>query len=273
MSNPNRKKSMGRQKLEMKKIAKESNLQVTFTKRRNGLFKKANELCTLCDAQVALIVFSPGNKLFSFGEPSVDAVIRRYLMRDQPQNLENMHFLEANRNANIQELNDKISRINEALEAEKKCSEELARQRKEAQEQFWWAAPIEEMDEDQLDQFKLALENLKKNVLDVVERQNIAQASAADAAAISPPHFFTGGPSSSNNPLQPPTEQFPAYPPPPPPPPHMLQNNPTFNNGPAVSLLGLGTSNSLDFHFVVCLVFLWLMSAIICIVLLFCNYY
>ncbi|XP_019434337.1 PREDICTED: agamous-like MADS-box protein AGL62 [Lupinus angustifolius] len=185
MSNSNSRRNMGRQKMEMKKIIRESNLQVTFTKRCNGLFLKANELCTLCDAQVSLIVFSPANKLFSFGETGVDAVIDRYLMRDQPQNLGNMHFLEAHRNANVQELNEK-------------------------------------MNEDQLDQFKLALENLKKNMLSVVERQNIADVDVDAAAAIRPPHFFTGGPSSSNNPLQPPPQQFPVYPPPPPPPPYML---------------------------------------------------
>ncbi|XP_019434338.1 PREDICTED: agamous-like MADS-box protein AGL62 [Lupinus angustifolius] len=229
MSNSNSRRNMGRQKIEMEKITKESNLQATFTKRCNELFKKANELCTLCDAQVALIVFSPTNKLFSFGEPGVDVVIDRYLMKDQPQNLENMHFLEAHRNANVQELNEKISRINEALDSEKKYSEDLAKQRKEAQEQFWWAAPIEEMNGDKLDQFKLALENLKKNVLGVVERQNNVDADVADAdgaTAIPPPHSFTSGPSSSNNPLQPPPQQFPVYPPPP----HMLQNNPAFNN-------------------------------------------
>ncbi|XP_019434334.1 PREDICTED: agamous-like MADS-box protein AGL62 [Lupinus angustifolius] len=135
MSNSNSRRNMGRQKIEMKKITTESNLhQVIFIKRRNGLFKKSNDLCTLCDAQVAIIVFSPTNKLFSIGEPGVDVVIDRYLMRDQPQNLGNMHFLEAHRNANVQELNEMISRINEALESEKKYSEELVKQRKEAEE-------------------------------------------------------------------------------------------------------------------------------------------
>ncbi|XP_019433137.1 PREDICTED: agamous-like MADS-box protein AGL62 [Lupinus angustifolius] len=226
MPNSNPRRSKGRQRIEMKKITNESNLQVTFSKRRSGLFNKASELSTLCDAQVALVVFSPGNKVFSFGDPSVDAVISRYQMRDQPQNLRNMYFLEAHRNTNVQELNDKINRINEDLEIEKKCSEALAKQRKEAQEKFWWASPIEEMNGDQLDQMKLALENLKKNVIDVVESQNVIQGGSA----IPPPHFFTGGPSSSNNPLpqhQPPPQQFPVYPSPPPQSqPHMLQNQP-----------------------------------------------
>ncbi|CAI8598970.1 unnamed protein product [Vicia faba] len=55
-------KSQGRQKIEMKKMSNESNLQVTFSRRRRGLFKKASELSTLCDAKISLVVFSPSEK-------------------------------------------------------------------------------------------------------------------------------------------------------------------------------------------------------------------
>ncbi|KEH34709.1 MADS-box transcription factor family protein [Medicago truncatula] len=56
-------------------MSNESNLQVTFSKRHSGLFKKASELCTLCGAYVTLIIFSPSEKVFSFGQPSVETVI------------------------------------------------------------------------------------------------------------------------------------------------------------------------------------------------------
>ena len=75
----NRRVSRGRQKVAMVKMENESNLQVTFSKRRSGLFKKASELCTLCGAQLAIVVFSPGRKVFSFGHPSVELVIDRFL--------------------------------------------------------------------------------------------------------------------------------------------------------------------------------------------------
>ncbi|XP_019432973.1 PREDICTED: agamous-like MADS-box protein AGL62 [Lupinus angustifolius] len=220
-SSSNPKKNKGRRRIEMKMIAKDSNLQVTFSKHRTGLFKKASELCTLCDAKFGLVVFSLAKKAFSFGKPSIDVVVDRYQMRDQPLNLGNMQYLEAHRNANVQELNDKINRINEDLEIEKMCSEELAKQRKEEQEHFWWAAPIEEINGERCDQFMLALENLKKNVLGVVERQNNDEGVATAAAPIPPPpQFFTGGASSSNNalppPPQPPTLEFQVQPPPPP---------------------------------------------------------
>ncbi|CAA7402445.1 unnamed protein product [Spirodela intermedia] len=57
---------MGRGKIEIKRIENTTNRQVTFCKRRNGLFKKAYELSVLCDAEVALIVFSTRGKLYEY---------------------------------------------------------------------------------------------------------------------------------------------------------------------------------------------------------------
>lgn len=52
--------------------------QVTFSKRRRGLFKKAQELSTLCDAEIALIVFSATGKLFEYCSSSMMQVIERH---------------------------------------------------------------------------------------------------------------------------------------------------------------------------------------------------
>ncbi|KAL0357024.1 UNVERIFIED_CONTAM: MADS-box protein JOINTLESS [Sesamum calycinum] len=57
---------MVRQKIQIKKIDNLTARQVTFSKRRRGLFKKAQELSTLCDAEIALIVFSATGKLFDY---------------------------------------------------------------------------------------------------------------------------------------------------------------------------------------------------------------
>lgn len=73
-----KKRSRGRQKIPIEKIANKNSLQVTFSKRRAGLFKKASELSALSGAQVAVIVESPAGKLFSLGNPSVDSVIHRF---------------------------------------------------------------------------------------------------------------------------------------------------------------------------------------------------
>lgn len=70
-----REKEMGRGRVELKRIENKINRQVTFAKRRNGLLKKAYELSVLCDAEVALIIFSNRGKLYEFCSSS------RYIFR------------------------------------------------------------------------------------------------------------------------------------------------------------------------------------------------
>ena len=57
---------MTRRKIQIKKIDNATARQVTFSKRRRGLFKKAFELSTLCDAEIGLMVFSETGKLFEY---------------------------------------------------------------------------------------------------------------------------------------------------------------------------------------------------------------
>ena len=59
-------RKMGRGKIEIKRIENTTNRQVTFCKRRNGLLKKAYELSVLCDAEIALIVFSNRGRLYEY---------------------------------------------------------------------------------------------------------------------------------------------------------------------------------------------------------------
>ncbi|XP_058222700.1 agamous-like MADS-box protein AGL15 [Rhododendron vialii] len=69
---------MGRGKIEIKKIENANTRQVTFSKRRVGLLKKAKELAILCDAEVAVIVFSSTGKLFEFSSAGMRQTISRY---------------------------------------------------------------------------------------------------------------------------------------------------------------------------------------------------
>ncbi|XP_015632498.1 MADS-box transcription factor 3 isoform X1 [Oryza sativa Japonica Group] len=69
---------MGRGKIEIKRIENTTNRQVTFCKRRNGLLKKAYELSVLCDAEVALIVFSSRGRLYEYANNSVKSTVERY---------------------------------------------------------------------------------------------------------------------------------------------------------------------------------------------------
>ncbi|KAL2556014.1 MADS-box protein SOC1 [Forsythia ovata] len=70
---------MVRGKIQMKRIENESSRQVTFSKRRNGLLKKAYELSVLCDAEVALIIFSQKGRLFQFSSSNMENTMEKYL--------------------------------------------------------------------------------------------------------------------------------------------------------------------------------------------------
>ncbi|GMH27254.1 hypothetical protein Nepgr_029097 [Nepenthes gracilis] len=69
---------MGRGKIEIKKIENANSRQVTFSKRRAGLLKKSRELAILCDAEVAVIIFSSTGKLFEFASSCMKKTLLRY---------------------------------------------------------------------------------------------------------------------------------------------------------------------------------------------------
>lgn len=70
-----REKNMARGKIQIKRIENQTNRQVTYSKRRNGLFKKAHELTVLCDARVSIIMFSSSNKLHEYISPNTTYTI------------------------------------------------------------------------------------------------------------------------------------------------------------------------------------------------------
>nr|ADB81903.1 MIKC* MADS-box transcription factor [Funaria hygrometrica] len=88
---------MGRVKLEIKKIENPTNRQVTYSKRRNGLVKKAYELSVLCDIDLALIMFSPSGKLTQYSNCSIEDIIGRFanlpMHERNKRKLENLEYL------------------------------------------------------------------------------------------------------------------------------------------------------------------------------------
>ncbi|CAG7896712.1 unnamed protein product [Brassica rapa] len=77
-----------KRKAEIKKITDKSSKAVTFTKRRDGLFSKAAQLCLLGDAQIAILATPSSShsnvSFFSFGHSSVDSVVSAYLSGQRP---------------------------------------------------------------------------------------------------------------------------------------------------------------------------------------------
>ncbi|XP_078441560.1 MADS-box transcription factor 22-like isoform X2 [Wolffia australiana] len=70
---------MGRVKIKIGKIENATTRQVTFSKRRSGLFKKAHELAVLCDVPVGLLVFSETRKIYEYSSTSVTHIFSKYI--------------------------------------------------------------------------------------------------------------------------------------------------------------------------------------------------
>ena len=75
----------GKRKIMIEPIINKRKRQETSSKRRIGLFKKANELSSVCDAKIAVITFSNGGKMFSFGNPNTDNIVHRYINDNHDQ--------------------------------------------------------------------------------------------------------------------------------------------------------------------------------------------
>eukprot|EP00898_Chlorokybus_atmophyticus_P001014 jgi/Chlat1/1913/Chrsp149S00119 len=105
---------MGRKKIRIERIADERNRQVTFTKRKNGLMKKAMELSVLCDCDIALVIFNSNNKLFQYCSSEMDTILGKYsTMCHEPhekrnnQDLFTQHFAsQLNSNSNKDDSDD-----------------------------------------------------------------------------------------------------------------------------------------------------------------------
>nr|QWX93745.1 MADS-box protein 6 [Cunninghamia lanceolata] len=89
---------MGRGKVLLKKIENRINRQVTFCKRKNGLLKKACELSVLCDAEVALIIFSNSGKVYEYANTSIEKTFQKY----KETNVHRMQRNETLKNSDIQ---------------------------------------------------------------------------------------------------------------------------------------------------------------------------
>ncbi|KAL3651678.1 hypothetical protein CASFOL_004680 [Castilleja foliolosa] len=150
------KKTLGKQKIEIKKIEKQSRRQVTFSKRRVGLFKKASELCILTGAEIAIVVNSLGNRVFTFGHPNVDAVVDRFLGGES---------LETHApSGNTSYLDRELAVSFRELEAERNLIEGVKTVEGYGGDTCWWNEAVEGKGLEELEHYGAALEELMRNV-------------------------------------------------------------------------------------------------------------
>ncbi|XP_066392097.1 agamous-like MADS-box protein AGL29 [Miscanthus floridulus] len=212
---------MVRRKIEIKPIENENARQVCFSKHRQGLFKKASEISILCGAMVGSVVFSSFGKSFSFGHPSIDDVVNRFLNSvtpDGPASSGANHDNSLAVTGTVQGLNMEYLELQQSLDSQKKKKERLQEAtKKEMGERMmqWLNANILELGLDELQEFQKWLEVIdgiikekgNKTVVEARQTEGSATQQPVEIASASPYQFgehisansmaFTA-PSSSN---------------------------------------------------------------------------
>ncbi|PON50795.1 MADS-box transcription factor [Trema orientale] len=171
---PNKKQTKGKQKIEMKMIWDENDRLITFSKRKSGIYKKANELVTLCGGEVGFVIFSPSGKPFSYGHPSIDSVAERLLLDQTTEvtmtEVTTHPIMEAHRQMRINNLNQKYNDLYSHMEAEKERQQSLQKMQIEASDELWEGS-IEGLSLEELKQRQRSLEELHANISNHVKER------------------------------------------------------------------------------------------------------
>ncbi|KAI3410321.1 Aminotran_1_2 domain-containing protein [Psidium guajava] len=155
---------MGRRKIEIAMVTDSCTRQVTFSKRRTGLFKKANELAILCAVQIAIIVFSPGGKPFSFGHPNVESLVHRFLNQEKAPDEGTSQAAEPRDKSTTEDnLNQQLLDLLKQLNAEEKRGEMLEKMVK-AKRAAKGQPPVDQLGLPQLGELKSSLEDLREKL-------------------------------------------------------------------------------------------------------------
>ncbi|GFP88668.1 agamous-like mads-box protein agl61 [Phtheirospermum japonicum] len=188
----------------MEKIKSDTNRQVTFSKRRVGLFKKASELHTLCGGENAVVVFSPSNKPHSFAAPNIQTITDRFLNQFALGGTRFNQTPPAHDNPITRQLNLELSNLEMRLEEEKRKKKEHERIRKANPNQIGYPPNLDLLDFDQLQALRNNLVGLK-HTLDTLMTESKRKGTDPNAGSGGPGVGYpmdknTQGPPNYNTP-------------------------------------------------------------------------
>lgn len=164
--------SAGRRRTQVFPIQDAHARQVTFSKRKAGIFKKACELATLCGVEMAILIFSPSGKAYSFGNPSFGAVVDRFENSDQPVSDSTCD------EADLRELNEEYSDVLQQLAVARKRGVELRKMAKQfAAGKSLAARPHDELSLEELKELRDMLIDLQEQVNKLKQGLSVEQAA------------------------------------------------------------------------------------------------
>ncbi|CAI0543240.1 unnamed protein product [Linum tenue] len=198
----------------MKKIEKESDMIITFSKRKSGIFKKVHELITLTGNKVGFLVFSPAGKPFSFGHPSFNDIVLRYLGQQTEPQLQSYNG-EMFMQARIQELNETHNSLLDLMEEQNQKDATFRRNLEGKPLNNWWNKGVEEIQVGELSDLEYAYSDLlarvEKRRMEIVNLGNYMTSlnvnmngcfNASSAFAMHPYHHIVNMGSIATSPVQ-----------------------------------------------------------------------
>ncbi|XP_016480271.2 agamous-like MADS-box protein AGL61 [Nicotiana tabacum] len=155
----------GHKSVRLAKIENQNYEQVTFSKCRNGVFKKANELAVVTGAEVGIIMCPQGSKPYSFGHPNVNETINKYVGKERPPSPSSPgiddKYVQMFRKANSRELKTRLNSLQDLLDSALKLKSKLKQMNKNVEsQQEWFKGPIEKMNYTEASMLKEGLEDL-----------------------------------------------------------------------------------------------------------------
>lgn len=175
---------MGKKKIRIEMIQDKNKRHVCFSKRRKGLFQKASELCTLCDAQVGIIVFSGGGRPFVFGHPTADAVIGRFLSATDPVPPDASH----SSHSHSELIFNRVAKLQQQLEVVKQQQKKKSQLPMKDEEFTNWWEQVLDLDEgvtcvEELERVKERLESFRSKVLERINRFYTASSTSSSSSS------------------------------------------------------------------------------------------
>nr|XP_051200357.1 MADS-box transcription factor 23-like isoform X1 [Lolium perenne] len=155
----NGKKTKGRQRRELRRVEDKEARQVTFSKRKAGLWKKASELALLCHAHVSVVVVSEAGRSFAFSSSSADAVLAGGCGgSDAPE--EDWEDLEAL----SREAKERAAEVEKEAERMSAAGNKVLELQRQTGKRFWFEVDTAALGEEELPVFVRALRRLRDNV-------------------------------------------------------------------------------------------------------------
>lgn len=143
-----------------------------FSKRRAGIFKKANELSTLCCVKSTIVLSSLGDRAYSFGNLNVETTTDRFPNNNINNNNNNNYYNlpknvthelhKANGNAKLHQQNQELGWVKTLVKQENDRRKSNEKLRKALKSQRWCAPNIDDLNFLQLDDLKSSIMSFKQ---------------------------------------------------------------------------------------------------------------